>query len=128
MVLFALQAHYEMRISSGLVVAKAKVALSKKPNKMAYEIKKLNDLPYEMVDNKMREVKDVRIAGRKTPGYPTYSVNFTFNTVDDLLEQIDNAADEFEFSKIDTYIDTTENDVFTDDELEKLEEEYVILD
>ena len=95
---------------------------------MAYQIKKLNDLPYEMVGNEMREVKDVRIAGRKTPGYPTYSVNFTFNTVDDLLEQIDNAADEFEFSKIDTYIDTTENDVFTDDELEKLEEEYVILD
>ena len=95
---------------------------------MAYEIKKLNDLPYEMVDNKMREVKDVRIAGRKTPGYPTYSVNFTFNTVDDLLEQIDIAASDFDFSKIDTYIDVTENNVFTDDELEKLEEEYVILD
>ena len=45
-----------------------------------------------------------------------------------MLEQIDNAADEFEFSKIDTYIDTTENDIFTDNELEKLEEEYVILD
>ena len=128
MVLFALQAHYEMKISSGLVVAKAKVALSKKPNKMAYQIKKLNDLPYEMVGNKMREVKDVRIAGRKTPGYPTYSVNFTFNTLDDLLEQIDKAADEFEFSKIDTYISSVDNDIFTDDELQQLEDEYVILD
>ena len=97
------------------MVAKAKVALRLKPNKMAYQIKKLNDLPYEMVGNEMREVKDVRIAGRKTPGYPTYSVNFTFNTVDDLLEQIDKAADEFEFSKIDTYISSVENDIFTDD-------------
>ena len=95
---------------------------------MSYKIKKLNDLPYEMVDNKMREVKDVRIAGRKTPGYPTYSVNFTFNTVDDLLEQIVVAASDFDFSKIDTYIDVTENDIFTDDELEQLENEYVILD
>ena len=117
-----------MKVSSGFVVAKAKVALRLKPNKMAYQIKKLNDLPYEMVGNEMREVNNVKIAGRKTPGYPTYTVNFTFNTVDDLLEQIDNAASDFDFSKIDTYIDVTENDVFTDDELEKLENEYVILD
>ena len=95
---------------------------------MAYTIKKLNGLPYETIGNEMREVNNVKIAGRKTPGYPTYTVNFTFNTVDDLLEQIDNAAFDFDFSKIDTYIDVTENDVFTDDELEKLENEYVILD
>ena len=116
-----------MKVSSGFVVAKAKVALRLKPNKMAYQIKELNGLPYEMIGNKMREVKDVQIAGRKTPGYPTYTVNFTFNTVDDLLEQIDNAASDFDFSKIDTYIDVTENNVFTDDELEKLEEEYIII-
>ena len=61
-------------------------------------------------------------------GGESQSVNFTFNTVDDLLEQIDKAADEFEFSKIDTYISSVENDIFTDDELEQLEEEYVILD
>ena len=95
---------------------------------MAYEIKELNGLPYTMGGNEAREVKDVKIAGRKTPGYPTYTVNFTFNTVDDLLEQIDNAAFDFDFSKIDTYIDVTENDVFTDDELQQLEEEYIILD
>ena len=95
---------------------------------MAYTIKKLNGLPYETIGNEMREVNNVKIVGRKIPGYPTYTVNFTFNTVDDLLEQIDNAASDFDFSKIDTYIDVTENDVFTDDELEKLENEYVILD
>ena len=116
-----------MKVSSGFVVAKAKVALRLKPNKMSYQIKELNGLPYETIGNEMREVKDVRIAGRKTPGYPIYTVNFTFNTVDDLLEQIDVAADNFEFSKIDTYIDTTENDIFTDNELKQLEEEYVII-
>ena len=117
-----------MKVSSGFVVAKAKVALRLKPNKMSYQIKELNGLPYTMVGNEMREVNNVKIAGRKTPGYPTYTVNFTFNTVDDLLEQIDNAASDFDFSKIDTYIDVTENDVFTDNELKQLENEYVILD
>ena len=75
MVLFALQAHYEMKISSGLVVAKAKVALRLKPNKMSYQIKKLNDLPYEMVGNEMREVKDVRIAGRNTQGVRIFKLS-----------------------------------------------------
>ena len=41
MVLFALQAHYEMKISSGLVVAKAKVALRLKPNNKIMNKKQL---------------------------------------------------------------------------------------
>ena len=58
----------------------------------------------------------------------TVNVDHNNGSADLQIFQIDVAASDFDFSKIDTYIDVTENDVFTDDELEQLENEYVILD
>ena len=82
---------------------------------------------------------DLIIAGRKEPGYPQYSFNFSFTTLENLMEKVDEKADELNLRKIDLYIDddtvrlntkTSLRQVkgqFTDEEYKFMEDEYCII-
>lgn len=65
----------------------------------------------------------VYIAGRKIPGYPTVHFNVQFTTLEDLLKKIDFLIDGTDFGKVDVCL--TNEDEFTDEELKKLEEEWI---
>jgi len=69
---------------------------------------------------------DVIIAGRKIPGYPQYSFNFSFTTIEDLMKKCDEKADQLEIGKMDLNIqeDTCS---FTDEEHKFMENEYCII-
>lgn len=87
---------------------------------------------------------DLIIAGRKEPGYPQYHFNFSFTTLENLMEKVDEKADELNLRKIDLYIDddtvrlnpmcpvhkTNLRQVksqFTDEEYKFMEDEYCII-
>jgi hypothetical protein len=70
----------------------------------------------------LRQTK-VYIAGRKVPGYPTVSFDVTFTTVDDLIKKIDFLIEGTDYGKVDVCV-TNEED-FTEEEVQKLEEEWI---
>lgn len=81
---------------------------------------------------------DLIIAGRKEPGYPQYHFNFSFTTLENLMEKVDEKADELNLRKIDLYIDDDTvrlnypslrqvKGQFTNEEYKFMEDEYCII-
>jgi hypothetical protein len=68
----------------------------------------------------MVTVINIRVAGRKEPGYPTTHHIIEFDGDLDVFEQkVDEVIDLLGHRKVDVYIDNPEE--FTDDEIETLE-------
>lgn len=74
----------------------------------------------------MRKV-DIRISGRKIEGYPTVTKTIEFDTVDDFMKKADVAIENTNYGKVDCYVDNFDN-VFNDDEVSLLEENWFIID
>jgi|LakMenE01Jun11ns_1017448.scaffolds.fasta_scaffold9696422_3 hypothetical protein len=75
---------------------------------------------------KMRRA-DIKISGRKIEGYPTISKTISFETLDEFIEKSDKAIEETCFGKVDCYVDNF-NEVFNDDEVKVLEENWFIIE
>jgi len=74
----------------------------------------------------MKAIVDIRIAGRKEPGYPTTSHSVVFDgDLDEFERKVDSIIDELGYHKVDVYIDSPEE--FNDDELETLEEKGFLI-
>jgi len=74
----------------------------------------------------MRKV-DIRISGRKIEGYPTVTKTIEFDTVEDFMKKADTAIENTNYGKVDCYVDNFDN-VFNDDEVSLLEENWFIID
>lgn len=69
----------------------------------------------------------IRISGRKIEGYPTVSKTIEFDTVEDFMKKADVAIENTNYGKVDCYVDNFDN-VFNDDEVSILEENWFIID
>lgn len=69
----------------------------------------------------------IRISGRKIEGYPTVSKTIEFDTVEDFMKKADVAIENTNYGKVDCYVDNFDN-VFNDDEVSVLEENWFIID
>jgi hypothetical protein len=69
-------------------------------------------------------VANVKICGRKEPGYPQIEASIPFEGVEDLLFKIDLEAEKMEWRKIDV---TIKPEGLTDQEILKLEKEDCVI-
>lgn len=57
---------------------------------------------------------------------PSFTVGIKFTDIDDLIKKVDKAIDEAEFHKVDCIV--FDNGQFSEEELEKLDEEMFIIE